>query len=202
MRLVQFLLIISKDGKKSLRNLDFAAHYSLFSGTLFQEYIIPKKAEELANRLSRTLSPFFAAENCEQKELGLSFQISSDYFNTWGSEESIWTARRDKLLHIFKDALKIKYEFVTSSYQFEVALYQPQTPFDSDQMTPETMEGSSIRTDLSGQDLEVKLCLLPAIYALRYDPTEVMYNNFVNRDLSERRKSEQLTEAVVVIGQP
>jgi hypothetical protein len=70
-------------------------------------------------------------------------------------------------------------------------------------MTPETMQGSVMNAaGCSGQHLEVKLCLLPSLYVLKHDCTQVMYRNFVQRDSAERQESERLTEPVVIIGPP
>lgn len=125
-----------------------------------------------------------------------------DQFVTWGNEEErIWKSRRDKLVDIFERALNLKVKFVLSTFQFEIVLHAPGTPFEREGMTAETMQGSAIDVaSLSGQPLEVELCLLPSLYAVHQQCIRVDYTNFIRRDVSERDENERLTQAVVVVG--
>jgi hypothetical protein len=95
----------------------------------------------------------------------------------------------------------MKYKFMLSTYQFEAVLYPPRTPFIAEQMKPETVQGSGTTTYASTMhDLEVKLCLLPALYFWRSDCMRVNGNTFVQRRPSDREERERLTRAVVVAG--
>jgi hypothetical protein len=171
------------------------------NGALFQEHIIPQTAEALAHRLSKTLSSFFVEEKGKERVQDQPGQSHSlDSFSTWGVDEQIWTSRRQKLIELFKIALRVKCQLIASSDQFETVFYPPQTPFESDSMIPETMQGSVIKTaDLALQKVGVKLCLLPSLYVLKHNYTQVMQKNFVQRVSSERQESERLTEALVVV---
>jgi hypothetical protein len=174
------------------------------NGELFQKHIIPQRAESLAHRFLKTLSPFFVNEKGKERVQDRPCQGSSlDYFSTWGVEQQIWEPRRQKLIKIFWTALKLKCQFITSNDQFEAVFYSSQTPFDPSRMIPETMQGSVIRTaDVASQAIDVKLCLLPSLYVLKHDCAQVIQKNFVRRLASERQESERLTEALVVVTTP
>ncbi|OJJ32936.1 hypothetical protein ASPWEDRAFT_174367 [Aspergillus wentii DTO 134E9] len=189
-------------GRTALRNLDFAAHQSLLNGALFQDHVLPRRAERLACRLSKVLCPLFTDEKGKVRDQMVACGTPSiDLFATWGADEKTWKATRDKIIQIFHRALNIKCQFVTRSYRFEAVLHPPQTRFEPEQMKAETIQGGVLQADGSSmqQNLEVRLCLLPALYALRHDSTQVVYRNFVQRDAHERRDSEQLTKAVVAV---
>ncbi|KAI9933209.1 hypothetical protein MW887_007681 [Aspergillus wentii] len=192
----------TRDGRTALRNLDFAAHQSLLNGALFQDHVLPRRAERLACRLSKVLCPLFTDEKGKVRDQMVACGTPSiDLFATWGADEKTWKATRDKIIQIFHRALNIKCQFVTRSYRFEAVLHPPQTRFEPEQMKAETIQGGVLQADGSSmqQNLEVRLCLLPALYALRHDSTQVVYRNFVQRDAHERRDSEQLTKAVVAV---
>jgi hypothetical protein len=188
------------DGEVALRNLDFAAHQSLFKGPLFQDNILPRQAESLACRLSKLLSRLFRNDESVAVHSAGSYGVpSADRFYTWGVGERIWISTRDKMIKIFQLALEMKYKFMLSTYQFEAVLYPPRTPFLPEQMKPETMQGSEMTTYASTvHDLEVKLCLLPSLYLWRSDRMRVDSNTFVQRHPSDRDECERLTKAVVV----
>ncbi|EAW21201.1 uncharacterized protein NFIA_063620 [Aspergillus fischeri NRRL 181] len=188
------------DGEVALRNLDFAAHQSLFNGTLFQDNILPRQAESLACRLSKLLSRIFRNDDSIVVHSAGSYGVPSAHrFYTWGVNERVWMSTRDKMIKIFQLALEIKYKFMLSTYQFEAVLYPPRTPFLAEQMKPETVEGSDLTTSASTMhDLEVKLCLLPSLYFWRSDCMRVNGNTFVQRHPSDREECERLTKAVVV----
>jgi hypothetical protein len=188
------------DGEVALRNLDFAAHQSLFNGTLFQKNILPRQAESLACRLSKLLSRVFRNDDSIVVHSAGSYGVPSVHrFYTWGVGERIWMSTRDKMIKIFQHALEIKYKFMLSTYQFEAVLYPPRAPFLEEQMQPETAEGCRLTTSASTmRDLEVKLCLLPSLYFWRSDCMRVNGNTFVQRHPSDREECERLTKAVVV----
>ncbi|GFF88428.1 hypothetical protein IFM60648_08386 [Aspergillus lentulus] len=188
------------DGEVALRNLDFAAHQSLFDGKLFQDNILPRQAESLACRLSKLLSRIFRNDDSIVVHSAGSYGVPSVHrFYTWGVGERIWMSTRDRMIKIFQLALEIKYKFMLSTYQFEAVLYPPGTPFLEEQMEPETAEGSKLTTSASTmRDLEVKLCLLPSLYFWRSDCMRVHGSTFVQRHPSDREERERLTKAVVV----
>jgi hypothetical protein len=192
--------LITRDGEVALRNLDFAAHQSLFDGTLFQKNILPRQAESLACRQSKLLSRIFRNDDSIVVHSAGSYGVPSVHrFYTWGVGERIWMSTRDKMIKIFHLALEIKYKFMLSTYQFEAVLYPPRTPFQKEQMEPETAEGCKLTTSASTmRDLEVKLCLLPSLYFWRSDCMRVNGNTFVQRHPSDREECERLTKAVVV----
>ncbi|RHZ51805.1 uncharacterized protein CDV56_106246 [Aspergillus thermomutatus] len=191
------------DGAVALQNLDFAAHQSLFEGTLFQDNILPRQAESLACRLSKVLSRIFRNDDSIVVHSAGSYGVPSVHrFYTWGVDERIWMSTRDKMIKIFALALEIKYKFMLSTYQFEAVLYPPRTPFRAEQMKPETVQGSEMTTNASTMHgIEVKLCLLPSLYFWRSDCMRVNCKTFVQRLPSDRQECERLTQAVVVAGQ-
>ena len=77
-----------------MRNLDFAAHTSLFQDDFFQQHVIPAKASVLADRLICTFNPLFA-----QKE-------SLEDSHREVVEE--WSNKRMRLEEVFEHALRIK----------------------------------------------------------------------------------------------
>jgi hypothetical protein len=114
-----------------VRNLDFAAHTSLFQDDTFQQHAIPAKASILADRLICTLNPLFA-----QKE------ILEDSHREVVEE---WSNKRMHLEKVFEHALKIKAQATVSKDLFEMALYSPGTPFGKEVTEAETVEGGRMR---------------------------------------------------------
>lgn len=176
--------------------MDVAAHEILLESPLFKDHVIPRKAEELAYRLSKCLSILFA----DNEDVNVSGDSPFGCFSTWGEEENCWNLRKDKLIEIFKDAMEVKLEAMKSTYEFEVVFYPPHTFFDPKQMTAERMSGASWgMMAFPRQNCEVKLCLLPALYVLKEEHTEVLYKNFTRRNSTERKEAERLSEALVII---
>lgn len=172
------------DGKIALRNLDFAAHKSLIEEDFFQQHVIPRKATVLADRLSHTLAPFFAREESLEDS-------HADAFKAWPKEKA-------HLIEIFDRALRFKANVVVSKDLFEMVLYTPGTPFDKDVMEAETMEGDRAKLPFY-ETPKVKLCLLPSFHVYDHDRNTVEYNNFIQRDGSQRAGAYKLTKAVVIL---
>jgi hypothetical protein len=166
-----------------VRNLDFAAHTSLFQDNFFQQHVIPAKASVLADRLIRTLDPLFAQKGLEDSDRG-------------AVEE--WSNKRERLEDVFEHALRIKAEATVSKDLFEMALYSPGTAFDKEVMEAETMEGDRMRVLCSNMP-SVKLCLVPALHVYDHNRKLVGYNNFVQRPSSRKSGPINLTKAIVIL---
>ena len=114
-----------------------------------------KEAEDLAASLSKTLAPFFA-RNVEESE--------ENVFETWGEEESVWKARQQRLIAIFKNALKMKADSLLTPERYELVYYAPGTVFDPETMDVETIDGAPVDTP-TGEGHRVEHCLHVAIRA-------------------------------------
>ena len=167
-----------------MRNLDFAAHASLFKGDFFQEHVIPAKATVLADRLIRTFASFFA----RQKGLeDLQAEVVADLFT-----------KKILLQDVFEQALRIKAQATISKDVFEMVLYTPGTPFDRDLMDAETMEGDPAKVPFSTKP-RVKLCIVPSLHVYGHDRRIVEYNTFVRNPDRPRSAAIKLTKAVVIL---
>jgi hypothetical protein len=117
--------------------------------------VIDTTAESLATSLSKTLAPFFA-RNAEESE--------ENVFETWGEEESVWKARRKRLVDIFKDSLMLKANSLLTPEQYELIRYAPSTIFDPATMDVETIDGAPVDAQ-AGEGYRVEHCLHVAILA-------------------------------------
>ena len=117
--------------------------------------LIDKEAEDLAASLSKTLAPFFARKAEESEE---------NVFETWGEEESVWKARRQRLIAIFKNALKIKAGSLLTPERYELVYYAPGAVFDPATMDVETIDGAPVDSP-AGEGHRVEHCLHVAIQA-------------------------------------
>jgi hypothetical protein len=142
------------DGAVALRNLDLASHHALINAPRFHK-VIDTTAESLATSLSKTLAPFFA-RNAEESE--------ENVFETWGEEESVWKARRKRLVDIFKDSLMLKANSLLTPEQYELIRYAPSTIFDPATMDVETIDGAPVDAQ-AGEGYRVEHCLHVAILA-------------------------------------
>jgi hypothetical protein len=140
-----------------------------------------KEAEDLAASLSKTLAPFFARNAKESEE---------NVFETWGEDESLWKARRQRLIAIFKGALKIKADSLLTPERYELVYYAPGTVFNPATMDVETIDGAPVDTP-AGEGHRVEHCLHVAIQAFTRetvkdtDPVSkamVQSKNFTRRD--------------------
>jgi hypothetical protein len=117
--------------------------------------MMDKEAENLATSLSKTLAPFFA-RNAEESE--------ENVFETWGEEESVWKARRKRLVAIFKDSLELKADSLLTPERYELIHYAPGTIFDPATMDVETIDGALVDAP-AGEGHKVEHCLHVAILA-------------------------------------
>ncbi|CZR65059.1 uncharacterized protein PAC_14959 [Phialocephala subalpina] len=108
--------VMGHDGWTRLRNLEMAAYSTLINGEHFQQKIIPKKAEDLAVRLSRALAPFFAADVNGTEQEG---------FETWGEAKIVWEDRKFRMTEIFEGALRLKAATVTTDQVFDFVVNMP-----------------------------------------------------------------------------
>ena len=115
------------------------------------------EAEKLATSLSKTLAPFFA-RNAEESE--------ENVFETWGEEESVWKARRKRLVAIFKDSLKLKADSLLTPKRYKLIHYAPSTVFDLTTMDVETIDGAPIDAQAS-EGYRVEHCLHVVIQAYK-----------------------------------
>jgi hypothetical protein len=113
------------------------------------------EAENLATSLSKTLAPFFA-RNAEESD--------ENVFETWGEEESVWKARRMRLVAIFKESLKLKADSLLTPERYELIPYAPSTVFDPATMDVETIDGAPVDAQ-AGEGHRVEHCLHVMIQA-------------------------------------
>ncbi|KAF4626499.1 hypothetical protein G7Y89_g11662 [Cudoniella acicularis] len=147
-------LIAAQDGAVALRNLELASYHALVNSPRFHN-LTDKEAEDLAASLSKTLAPLFS-RNAEESE--------ENVFETWGEEESVWKARRQRLIAIFKDALKMKAGSLLTPERYELVYYAPGTVFDLATMDVETIDGAPVDAPVEEGHI-VEHCLHVAIQA-------------------------------------
>ncbi len=159
------------------------------------------EAEDLAASLSQTLAPFFARNDEASEE---------NVFETWGEEESVWKARQQRLITIFKDALKMKADSLLTPERYELVYYAPGSAFDPATMDVETIDGAPVHTP-AGKSYRVEHCVHVAIQAFTReivndaDPVSkitIQSRNFTRGDaLQSSGKTEPtvLAKAVVVL---
>ncbi|KAI9650553.1 hypothetical protein NHQ30_000570 [Ciborinia camelliae] len=114
-------IIFSKaDGKDRLCDLDLAAYRGIIEGKGFKEELLPRKATQLAARLSKALAPLFA-NSSDGMEDGV--------FHTWGEPLESWKDRRAHLQEIFQTALALKADSVVTKCRYEFEIYPIGTTF-------------------------------------------------------------------------
>lgn len=166
--------------------------------TRFRTHIIPRKAEKLAKKLSRTLAPFFPSSAPDSAQAA---------FETWGQDEETWKNRKLRLVDIFETSLKLKADSLLNFERYEMVFVSPGTSFDSSTMDAETMDGGRIDT-VDRRARQVTLCLHPSILAYTSQTAKelglpsmvtVDSKNFIRRDSNERSGATVVTKAVVVL---
>jgi len=176
-------VIGAQDGAVALRNLELASHHRLINAPRFHN-LMDKEAEDLAASLSKTLAPFFT-RNAEESE--------ENVFETWGEEESVWKARRQRLIIIFKHALKMKADSLLTPEWYELVYYAPDTVFEPATMDVETIDGAPVDTPAE-EGHTVEHCVHVAIQAFTRetlkdtDPISkatIQSKNFTRRDATQ-----------------
>ncbi|KAM3149919.1 hypothetical protein ABEW05_009780 [Botrytis cinerea] len=194
-------IIATQDGALALRNLELASHHTLIHRPRFQ-MLMDKEAEDLADSLSQTIAPLFS-KNTEESE--------ENVFETWGEEESVWKARRQQLVVLFRHALEIKAHAVLTPERYELVNYVSGTIFNPQTMDVEMIEAPT--KSPTREDRVVEHCLHVAIQALTEeavkdtDPVSratIQYKNFTRKRSAEpSRKIDVepviLAKAVVVL---
>lgn len=164
--------------------------------------LMDKEAEDLADSLSQTIAPLFS-KNTEESE--------ENVFETWGEEESVWKARRQQLIVLFRHALEIKAHAVLTPERYELVNYVSGTIFNPQTMDVEMIEAPT--KSPTREDRVVEHCLHVAIQALTEeavkdtDPVSratIQYKNFTRKRSAEpSRKIDVepviLAKAVVVL---
>lgn len=107
----------------------------------------------MANSLSKILAPFFARNVEDSEENG---------FETWGEEESVWKARRSRLVAIFVDSLRLKANSLLTPERYELIRCASGCAFDPATMDVETIDGVPIDAQ-ADEDGSVEHCVHVAI---------------------------------------
>ncbi|TGO16690.1 hypothetical protein BTUL_0025g00450 [Botrytis tulipae] len=116
-------IVFGLDGTERLSCLDIAAHRSIIGGKGFKEGLIPRRATQLAARLSRAIAPLFDTSP---------HNLDDAVFHTWDEPLEVWKNRRAHLEEILQTALSLKAESVVTKCRYEFAIYAPGTTFTDD----------------------------------------------------------------------
>lgn len=130
----------------------------MVEGRVFQTKTIPKRATELAIRLSSVLAPVFSAAPQDPAELDWGG------FATWGSDLETIRERKQHLVDMFTLALKTKAESCLNIEIYEMANFASGSKYDKRSMDVQTREGVRCQTG-SFEGRKVEQCIQPAIYA-------------------------------------
>ncbi|TGO56251.1 hypothetical protein BCON_0080g00080 [Botryotinia convoluta] len=178
-------IIATQDGAIALKNLELASHHELITHPRFQILMI-KEAEDLADSISHTIAPLFSKNTGESEE---------NVFETWGEEESVWKARRQQLIALFRHALEIKAHAVLTPERYELVNYVPGTMFNPQTMEVEVIEAPTKSPTKEGRIVEH--CLHVAIQAFteeavkNTDPVSqatIQYKKFTRKLIAEPSK--------------
>jgi hypothetical protein len=90
----------------------------MLDGELFKEVLLPRKAKQLAARLSKVLAPLFSPP---------SHECGNEQFECWGESQELCENRRFRFIGIFEAALKLKVATVTTDQQYEFVTFPPGT---------------------------------------------------------------------------
>lgn len=115
-----------------------AAHRAIIDGKGFKENLIPRRASQLAARLSRAIAPLFTTSSNSSEDA---------LFHTWGEPLEVWQNRRAHLEEIFQTALSLKADSIVTKCRYEFAIYPPGTSFLEEAITEKnsrkTQDGKS-----------------------------------------------------------
>lgn len=145
-----------------MRNVDIAANRLFFDSDYYLNHALPARAKELASMLSDALAPLIP----NTKDIP---RHSQDSFHTWGEGVKESSRREKRFIDIFKRALRLKGDLLSSTGLFSLVLYPPGTFFDKASMIAETKHGDSAAMPSNAEPIQA--CLLPAIY-LRKTPRQ------------------------------
>ncbi|KAL2075173.1 hypothetical protein VTL71DRAFT_115 [Oculimacula yallundae] len=178
--------ILAHDGWDSLGNLELAAYNAIVDDDTFRKGLVPRKAEQLAVRLSKALAPLFSRSSDAH---------ANAIFETWNQSLDVCEDRRFRFVGLFDSALKLKAmtAITYDSYDFVVH------PLGAG--TTQAAVGGACRDDLrgsppEGSELESEKWFHASIYvysgepALPPDPISdalIQTTNFVTNISSEKR---------------
>lgn len=148
-----------------MKNVDIAANKLLFGSDYYLNHAIPARAKELASMLSDALAPLIPNTTDIPRR-------STDSFHTWGEGSKDSSRREKRFIDIFKRALRLKGDLLSSTGLFSPVLYHRGTYFDKSSMIAETKYGDS--AVISSNTECIQACLLPAIYLRRLPRQDVV----------------------------
>ncbi|THC88296.1 hypothetical protein EYZ11_012259 [Aspergillus tanneri] len=151
-------------GQLTVRNLDLAAHRSLFKSEAYLEIQVPFHAGTLATRLFNALDPLI------QKSGDSSTPDPDGFPRPLNADERNMVI--DGFTDIFRDALTLKADLLASTCQYALAFFSPLSEYMGNIMEAETREGCRISNARNGS-LQVQLCILPAIFTYGRDGLEL-----------------------------
>ncbi|KAI9780314.1 MAG: hypothetical protein M1816_003107 [Peltula sp. TS41687] len=114
-------------------------------------------------------------------------------------------------LDFFKWALKLKANLLINTSCYEMVFRPPGTAFDAATMDVENMDGHPVKKlPRKKGKAQVKLCLLPLIYAHQKDivndapasSVTIDYGRFIEKNEREREKASVVKKATVIIDEP
>ncbi|KAL3713590.1 hypothetical protein TMatcc_002293 [Talaromyces marneffei ATCC 18224] len=132
-----------------------AANKLLFGSDYYLNHAIPARAKELASMLSDALAPLIPNTTEIPRH-------STDRFHTWGEGIKESPRREKRFIDVFKRALRLKGDLLSSTGLFSLVLYHRGTCFDKSSMIAETKHGDS--AVMLSHTEPIQACLLPAIY--------------------------------------
>ncbi|KAF5542359.1 hypothetical protein FPHYL_11543 [Fusarium phyllophilum] len=143
------------DGWNALQRLDVISIKSLFSGKEPKNRIISERSEWLSSLMLQTLSCFLPLESRD---------ITQRLSHSDPETEAI-----DDMKTTLTHALKFKIELLLSVKRLKYHFFRPGTLFDTGKMEV----GQSQAGDIALLDQQVKICLLPALFAVPEASNEI-----------------------------
>lgn len=148
-----------------MRNVDIAANKLLFGSDYYLNHAVPARAKELAWRLSDALAPLIPSTADGPRHL-------TDGFHTWGEKNKESSRREKRFIDVFKRALQLKGDLLSSTGNFYLVLYHRGTRFDRNSMIAETKYGDEAAIPSNTESIQA--CLLPAIYLRKLPRQDVV----------------------------
>ncbi|OKL64177.1 hypothetical protein UA08_00534 [Talaromyces atroroseus] len=150
-------VVLEKNGLQAIICALIAAALShIKHSDYYLNHVIPARAKELASMLSDALAPLIP----KARELP---RRSTEGFHTWGEGVKESARREKRLTDIFKRALRLKGDLLSSTGLFSLVLHCHGKCFDKRSMIAETKHGdSAVMSSKTSESIQA--CLLPAIY--------------------------------------
>lgn len=140
----------------------------------FQEDLIPRRAEALAQDLSTIVEPLFSLQVSILKE---------------------WQRQQEALKKIFVSALRVKTKALVSRGVFEVIFPVPGCQYDEAHAEIERHERDG--RDL-GQTPIVRLCLVPGLRYFSFEKKPVDYNSFRRPSTGSAELGDDITSPLLI----